>query len=98
MGPKKHHTKCFWLLKCALTTYTGTQSGFWAKKIKHGFEQKNKSFDKKTHKRPMHVCCALTVTAPIVRDIKGRSDGMRDKRNVGRKKEKMRRHECKSTV
>lgn len=60
--------------------------------------KKKKSFNKKNQTRPLHVCCALTLTAHIVLDIKARHDGRRDKRNVGRKKEKMRRHECKSTV
>lgn len=78
--------------------YAGKHFGYWVKKMNHGSERKKKSFGKKNHKRPLYVCCALTLTTHIVLDIKGRRDGRGDKRNVGRKKEKMRRHECKSTV
>lgn len=68
--------------------YAGTHFGYLVKKMKHGSERKNKSFGKKNHKRPLHVCCALTLTVHIVLDIKGRRDGRIDNKNVGRKKEK----------
>lgn len=83
---------------CSDVQYAGKRIGYLVKKMKHGSERKNKSFGKKNHKGPLHVCCALTLTAAIVLDIKGRRDGWIDKRNVGRNKGKMRRHECKSTV